>query len=195
VARNLRNGGLTARALNARGLVYGYSGDWRSAGAAFSEALNEATQAGDQKEVLESKLNIAKMELASGKPERAVAALGRLVDQVRRAGLGYASLDAFISLAEAQLRTGQPARASAALQTALARVKEAGLLMLVAKGHYVYGEVLRVEGQRKKAAGEYALALETLNQIAQETGTPDLVFNRADFSAMRREAGKWADSP
>jgi tetratricopeptide (TPR) repeat protein len=193
VARNLKNGALTARALNARGLVDSYSGDWRSAGAAFSEALREARHAGARREQLESELNLAKMELARGKPEKAVAALAGLVDQARQAALGYASLDASISLAEARLRAGQLGRAGADLETALARGKDAGLLALLARGHYIYGEVLRAQGQGKRAAEEYAQALATLNQIAQETGAPDLVFKRADFSAMRREAAKWAE--
>jgi tetratricopeptide (TPR) repeat protein len=195
MARSLKNGGLTAGALNARGLVDSYRGDWRSAGVAFSEALREATHAGAQKEVLESELNLAKMDLATGKPQKAVAALAGLVDRIRQAGMGYASLDALISLADARLRAGQQARAGADLEAALTRVKEAGLLGLLCRGYYVYGEVLRAQGQGKRAADEYALALGTLNQLAQETGAPDLVFKRIDFSAMRREAGKWATAP
>jgi tetratricopeptide (TPR) repeat protein len=194
-ARELKNGGLIARALNAQGTLHAYGGDWRSARVAFSEALREATRAGAQREMLESELNLAKAELTGGQHQRASAALAGVVDKARKAGLSYVSLDASISLAEARLAAGQQTQARTDLQNAIRRTEESGLLALLARGRYAYGAILSASGQAKDAAREYAEALKVLNQIAEETGTPDLVFKRADFSAMRREAGKWSSTP
>jgi eukaryotic-like serine/threonine-protein kinase len=188
LARGLNNGALVSGALNTQGLVDTYRDDWRSAGAAFAEALNEATRAGAQVEMLKAEINLAKTDLAEGRAPKAAAKLAILVEKAQKAGLGYESLDASISLEEARLASGGRTRGE--VEAATRRSQDAGLLPLLARSHYVLGSALAASGLAKDAALHYDQSVAVLTQIAEESGNPTLVLKRGDFEAMRRKAAE-----
>jgi tetratricopeptide (TPR) repeat protein len=188
LARGLNNGALVSRTLNTQGLVDTYQDDWRSAGAAFAEALSAATRAGAQVEMLKAEINLAKTDLAEGRAPKAAARFATLAEKAQKAGLGYESLDASISLEEARLASGGRTRGE--VEALTRRSQEAGLLPLLARSQYVFGAALAASGQTEDAARHYDQAVAALTQIAEESGTPALVLKRGDFDAIRRKAAE-----
>jgi hypothetical protein len=95
-----------------------------------------------------------------------------------------------VSRAETLLKLHDNAGARQQAERAIAQADTSGFRLLLARGRYVKGEVLR-QAKDASAASEYAAALRVLNDLKSEDGNQNLL-KRADLRAMYADCEKWS---
>src|SRR5499427_12562 len=188
VARNLDNHVLIAQTLNAQGDRLYYLGDRGGARALFDQAVQEASLTSDRRLMLESKINVAKLDVA-GPSALSGAALTRLVVLGREAdgaGLKHLSVECALFHAEGLVTRREYSAARQELGRVLDRSANLGLRTLQAKAYYLLATTLTSPADASTAHRHYADAARILEDVSRESGAD--VLKRADLSMVYSES-------
>jgi hypothetical protein len=104
------------------------------------------------------------------------------------AALKYISVESSTYRAEALLNSGNPTAARAELERVLPTAEKLNLKALQARSHYLMAAALRASGETSEASRQSTEAQRLLEQIQQETGTPD-VLKRSDLASIWQARG------
>jgi len=191
VARGLKNDSLLASVQNARGEASFYQGDLKSAQESYQQALRLASHTSDKDVLLTSRMNAAKVEVATGHARSAVGELRSLVQQADSQGRKYVSLASSVLLADAMIKNKDFAPARQELERSLGRCEKQNLRLEDAQVHYLLGEDLRLSANTSDAAAQYREARRLLDEIAKEQGA-EHVPERFDLKPIYAETARFA---
>ncbi len=189
LAADVKNDLGTAEALNYLGDSYFYSGDYAAARQQYEKALQTATKANSKEQMVLAKLDLAKLDVAQGRSQGAVAVLKKLKQDTDIMGLKADSVRASIYLGEALLATNQAAAAREELDNAVGRAEKLGLKVEQARAQYLLGSALARSGKGQEAIPHYRQAVNILESISKEDGA-SRVLDRSDLRDIYREAAK-----
>ena len=182
VAREQKNQRLIAQTLKFQATNALYQGNAAEAAKLADQAVQAAKQSADKELLLQSNV-LAAFVASSSQPSRAVAVrLGTLSQEADVLGLKALSVEASVERALTLLRSGDRATARQEIDRALARADALRLRPLLARAHYVRGEILAA-GKDAQARTAYTDALRLLNELRTEEGNQS-VLKRADLSAI-----------
>jgi tetratricopeptide (TPR) repeat protein len=193
LARELRNDTVLADILNAQGDVQAYQGSVKAAKDLYQRALQSASSAKAQKEIVLSKLNLGRVAIAEGQAQSASASLRPLIGQADALGLKALSLQCSVALAEALIKGNDYARARQQLEQLLGQSDKLGSRMETARIQYLLGTSMRLEENGSEGASHYREAVRILDEIKKELGAQDLL-QRADLKALYDDAARWTAS-
>jgi eukaryotic-like serine/threonine-protein kinase len=192
LGRELKNQALIAQTLNFQGDSLFYRGDLRGARRLYEQAVQVAAHSNDRSAVLQSDINLLKINVKEGAAKGPGAArLKSLAQEADTLGLKYLSLEASLDLAEAEVGMKDYARARQDLERILLKTDKLGLRTLSAKGHYLLGTALRLSGNGNEASFHYKQAVSLLEQIAKDPGA-DKALQRSDLNSIYTESSRWA---
>jgi tetratricopeptide (TPR) repeat protein len=189
IAKDLKNESINARILNARGDVAFYQGDLKSAKAAYDQAAAVASRSKQQDTLLASKMNLARVAIAEGRPQAAIGNLESAVKIAESLHLKYYSVRSSVDMAQALIATKDYKRARQELETAQRTSEKLGLRLESARIHYFLGEVLQQSGNTEDAANHFKQARSLFDSIKQESGAEHLV-DRFDLRNIYSQAGQ-----
>ncbi len=189
LATELKNDTVVAEALNALGDSYFYRGDYGSARQQYERALQTANKAALPEQIVISKLNLAKLDVAQGRSQAAAPVLKKLIQDADSMGLKAQSVEASVYLGEALLATNQADAATRELDTALGRAEKLGLRVEQARAQFFLGNASAKSGKPQDAVPHYRQAVALLESISKEEGATR-VLERADLKDMYRDASK-----
>jgi serine/threonine protein kinase/tetratricopeptide (TPR) repeat protein len=189
IQHDLKNESVNSDILDARGDVAFYQGDWKGARVAYQEALNNATKGKQRNTVLIAKTNLARVSIAEGHSQAAIADLRSAAQQAESLHLKYYAVRSSVDLAQALINTKDYTAARARLDSALGQSERLGLRLETARIHYLTGETLRLQGKASEATGQFQQAHNLLDEIKKEPGA-EQVLNRSDFQTMYAAASK-----
>lgn len=159
-----------------------YSGDLKAARLAYSDALKSAGKSPDVRLLLTAKFNLAKMDLAEGRGQAALAKLTALTSDANKAGFKYLAVQSSIYAAKALIQTKSYAKATDLLQSVLVQTEKLGLLSLKAQAYALTAEAQH--GQKKTSEADRAS--NAADQLFKEMETESHfdLRTRADISAL-----------
>jgi tetratricopeptide (TPR) repeat protein/predicted Ser/Thr protein kinase len=191
IAGGLKNNGLSASILNARGDVAFFRGDPKAADQFYQSALRLTTRIKDNDIITQSKLNVANTAIAQGRAKDALAMLRPLLKSDSSVS-AYLSLRAAIAYAEAEVGTKDYVHAQHDLQQALNSADRAGMRLDSARIYYLLGESARLSGSNDhtQIAYNYAQAVRLLDAIKSDPGA-DKILTRSDLKAIYDAASHW----
>ncbi len=189
LAPDAKNNEATVTALNYLGDSYFYRGDYASAQQQYNKALQLATTAKLRDSIAQTKLNLAKLDVAQGRSQAAVGALRKLKQDADSMGLKAESVDASVYLGEALLANKQAAAARDELDTAVGRAEKLGLRVEQARAQYFLGAALTQGGKQTEAVPHYREAVKILETISKQDGA-GRVLERSDLKDIYRDAAK-----
>ncbi len=188
IARELHNPGLVAQTLGFQGDNAWYRGDLKGARELYDQALKEASQTTERRQLLVAKVNVAKIAVqeqsASVKEKESqliIQTLKGLAQEADALGLKYIAVECSTYLAQAMLNSKEPARARQELERAISQSEKLGLRGLLAKSHDLLATSLRRAGNEPEASSHAAEARKLLDEIRKEAGSDDLL-KRSDLS-------------
>ena len=191
LARELKNQALIAETLNFQGDSLFFRGDLKGARRLYEQAAQAATHGNDRSAVLQSNVNLLKVDVKEGAVKSAGARLKSLAQEADTLGLKYLSLEASLDLAEAELGAKDYTHARQDLERTVLRTDKLGLRALSARGQYLLGTALRLSGNENDARLHYKQAISLLEQIAKDPGA-DKVLQRSDLNSIHTESSRWA---
>ncbi len=189
LAGDVKNDLGTAEALNYLGDSYFYSGDYTSARQQYEKALQLATKANIREQLVLAKLDLAKLDVAQGHAQSAIAALKKIKQDTDMMGLKADSVRASIYLGEALLAANQADAAREELDSAVGRAEKLGLRVEQARAQFLLGSALAHSGKTKEAIPHYRQAVNILESISKEDGA-SRVLDRSDLKDVYRQAAK-----
>ncbi len=189
LATELKNDTVTAEALNALGDSYFYRGDYGSARQQYERALQTANKATLPEQIVISKLNLAKLDVAQGHSQAAAPVLKKLIQDADSMGLKAQSVVASVYLGQALLATKQVDAARQELDTAVGRAEKLGLRVEQARAQFLLGNASALSGKPQEAVPHYRQAVGILESISKEEGATR-VLERADLKDIYRDAAK-----
>ena len=189
LAPQANNDQATAAALNFLGDSYFYRGDFSSARQQYDKASQLATKQKVPDQVVQAKLNLAKLDVEQGRSQEAVTALKKLDQDADSAGLKAQSVDASVYLGQALLATNQIPAARDELDAAMGRAEKLGLRVEQARAQYFMGKALARSGKQNEATPHYREAVNILESISKQDGA-GRILERSDLKEIYREATK-----
>ncbi len=189
LAPEAKNNEATAAALNYLGDSYFYRGDYSSAQQQYNKALQLATGAKLRGPLMQTKLNLAKLDVVQRRSQSAVGALRKLKQDADSMGLKAESADASVYLGEALLAGKQASAARDELDNAVGRAEKLGLRVEQARAQYFLGVALAQSGKQTEAVPHYREAVKLLESISKEDGA-GRVLERSDLKDIYRDAAK-----
>jgi tetratricopeptide (TPR) repeat protein len=189
LAAELKNDTVTAEALNALGNSYFYRGDYGSARQQYERALQTANKAALREQIVISKLNLAKLDVAQGHSQAAAPVLKKLIQDADSMGLKAQSVEASVYFGEALLATKQVDAAKRELDTAVGRAEKLGLLVEQARAQFLLGNASAHGGKPQEAVPHYRQAVGILESMSKEDGATR-ILERADLKDIYRDAAK-----
>jgi len=193
LARGLKNDSLLADILSTQGNVRFYGGDVNAAKTFYQQSQQAATRAKDQDKILGAKLDLAKVAIAQGQSQAAIAALRLVIGQADAIGFKSLSVESSMELASAMVAAKDYTHASQELEKQLGVCEKLGLQMERARIQYLLGETLRLGGNPSEAANHYRQALTQLDEMKKEPGAEKLM-ERSDLKTLYEEATRWSHS-
>jgi len=164
-ARRRRWEGVFSTALRYQAMALQRQGDLGLAETVLVRAQMEAVRAGDAEEEARCLLHLSSVARALGDPTRALEtaldALERFVALAQPAGMA----DSLVEAGSARVELGRLADAAKDLRGALDRFEEIGNQYGIARCHNALGDVLRDQGDLRRAQREYQLAQEILERV------------------------------
>jgi eukaryotic-like serine/threonine-protein kinase len=191
LARDLKSGGLQSAILNTQGDVAFYRGDYKAARPSYQDALKAASQGNEKDRQMLSRFNLARLSIAEGHPQQAIAELRGLIQQSDAARNPSLSSQASSYLAEALVATKDYSRARQEIERDLSSSDKLGLQLQTARLHYLLGTALRLSGNAVDATPHYSTALRMLDDMKKEAGAEHLT-ERADLHTVYTESLRWA---
>jgi tetratricopeptide (TPR) repeat protein len=183
LSRERKSQTLIAQVLNFQGATALYGGDAAQARRLFEQALALSTAAKDRPLTLLSRANLAKADVAIGRPQAAIKPLKALITDADALGLKYLGVESSVTLAQAYLQTKALPLAIDELTRSLANSERLGLRLLAAKSHYFLARVLDASNRKTEARRHREEAARALNDIWQEAKSDD-ILKRADLAPI-----------
>ncbi len=143
VGRDLKNASLMAQTARFQADRLYYTGDITGAASLAEQAAQAAMAAQDRALTLLAKVTVAKTAGAAQPTAALAARLGSLADESDRLGLRALEVECLVSRAETLLKLHDDAGARQQAERAIAQADASGFRLLLARGRYVRGEVLR----------------------------------------------------
>ena len=195
LAREVKNDGLIAQALDFQGESLFYRGDFKGARNLYEQALPFALQSKEQEKILLTRLDIAKVTLKQGSVSQAATTLTKISADADRLGMRYAGIEAEASLGEASVESKSYDRARQQLERTIAGAEKLELRPTLAQAHYSLATALRVSGHAADATPHYRDALRYVEEIRKDAGS-DAFLQRSDFKQLYSESTRWSqDKP
>ncbi len=185
-ANQLQNADLTAQLHTVLAEELFYRGDFKGARTRFQHVLEVATKGKIRMFELSSRLALAKVDIAEGRPQSAVPALQKMLREGNQGGLAYFAAECGLYLGEALSRLGRHGAAEEQLNTAFSQAERLGALVLMAKAHRLLALSEEASGKTADARRHLESARRVLEQIRREARTDD-VLKRADLKALIAE--------
>ncbi len=189
LATELKNDTVIVEALNALGNSYFYRGDYTSARQQYERALQTANKGALREQIVFTKLNLAKVDVAQGHFQAAAPVLKKLIQDTDSMGLKAQSVEASVYLGEALLATNQVDAATRELDAALGRAEKLGLRVEQARAQFLLGNASAHSGKPQEAVSHYRQTVAILESISKEEGATR-VLERADLKDIYRDAAK-----
>jgi tetratricopeptide (TPR) repeat protein len=189
LAHEVNNDEVTAEVLNGLGDSFFYSGNDAEARQQYQQALQLAIKSKSPEQKVLANLNLAKLEVAQGRPQAAIPALKKLKQDADDKGLKAESVTAAIYLGEALLATNHADAAREELDTAAGRAEKLDLRIEQARAQYFLGAALAAAGKKTDAVPHYREAVRILESISKQPGAAQ-VLERSDLKDLYREAAK-----
>ncbi len=189
LAIELKNDTVIAEALDALGDSHFYAGDYASARQQYERALQTANKAALREQIVFTKLNLAKVDVAQGHFQAAAPVLKKLIQDADSMGLKAQSVEASVYLGEALLATKQVDAARQELDTAVGRAEKLGLRVEQARGQFLLGNASTLSGKPQEAVSHYRQTVSILESISKEEGATR-ILERADLKDIYRDAAK-----
>jgi serine/threonine protein kinase/tetratricopeptide (TPR) repeat protein len=189
IAQRVKDDAAVALVTNWIGDEYFYLGDSLAARQHYEHALAIATKTSDKEQILRSKVNMAKADLALGHAAAAIAPLKKLGQDADTLGLQSVSVECSVYLGQAEIAQKNGVAARQELDLALARAEKLGLRVLQAKAQYLIATLLAQSGKRSEATPHYREVVRILEGISREDNS-GRVLERADLKDIYRESTK-----
>jgi eukaryotic-like serine/threonine-protein kinase len=191
IAHEVKNDALMAEILNSRGDVAFYRGDFKGADQFYKSALGLAAHAKDNNTLVLSKLNVARMAMAQGRPKEALGMLRPLMNSGVTTN-AYLSLQLAIAYAQAEVENGDYIRAELDLEQSLIRSEKAGTRLDSARINYLLATSMRLRGATDKGRGSYYYGetLRLLDAIRADPGAQN-ILHRTDLKMIHDDASRW----
>jgi tetratricopeptide (TPR) repeat protein/predicted Ser/Thr protein kinase len=189
LARELKTDGVIAEALGFQGDVFFYRGDFKSARASYTQALQTALRSKEPDTVLLAKASLAKVGVQEKRTTEAISSLRSLVEQADDLGLKYTSVESSIVMAEAMMQSHDYSHARQELGRALPLSDKLGMQPLSARGHYLLAAIEQNSGNSNDANDNYREALRLLDLMNKDPGAEKLL-QRADFKTIYDESNR-----
>ncbi len=189
LAPQANNDQATAAALNFLGDSYFYRGDFTAARQQYEKALQLATKQKVPDQIVQAKLNLARLDVEQGRSQAAIPALKKLGQDADAAGLKAQSVDASVYLGQALLAANHAAAARDELDTAVGRAEKLGLRVQQGRAQYFLGKALAMQGKNGEAVPHYREAVKILESLGKEDGA-GRVLERSDLKDIYRSAVK-----
>jgi tetratricopeptide (TPR) repeat protein len=187
IARGLKNESLNSQILISRGDIAFYQGDLKSARTFYQQAAVAASKGKVQDTLLIAKRNLARVAIAEGRPQSAIAELQTAIQNAANLHLKYYAVQSSVDLAQAHVNTKDYAHARDELDLALGQSEKLGLRLETVRIQFLLGSVLRSTGHTAEAEAHYRQATTLLNELSKESGAEKLT-GRADLKAMLQQA-------
>jgi eukaryotic-like serine/threonine-protein kinase len=191
LARDLKNNSLHAGILNVQGDVQFYRGDVKGAGGFYDQAVRAASQGTDREQQLVSKLNVAKVALASGRAHSTLRDLGALTQQADNLNMKYLGLKSSVEMAQAMVDSKDYTHALQELRADLDKSEKLGTRYQTARIHFLLGNAMRLSGNAGEGSGHYRQAITLLDEMKREPGAQHLL-ERTDLKTMYADATRWS---
>ncbi len=191
IARDLKNNGLAASISNTRGDVAFYRGDLKAADQLYQAALRLTARVKDNDVIMQSKLNVASVAIAQGRPKDALTMLRPLLTPDSSVG-SYLTVRAAIAYGEAELGMKDYAHAQTYLKQSLTAAEKSDMRLDIARIYYLLGESGRLSGSGDHTliAYDYGETVRLLEAVKKEPGAEKLL-TRTDLKAMYDNANHW----
>ena len=189
IAHQVKDDAAASRATNWIGDEYYYKGDYFAARQQYAKALDFASRASDKENILLSKVNLAKVDVALGHGAAVIPALKKLALDADAMGLKSLSIRCSVALGMAEIANKNYAGARQELDLALARSEKLGLRISEAKAQYGIASVLVQSGKGAEATPHYREVVRILEGISKEDNSAH-VLERAELQPMYRESVK-----
>ena len=189
LSRELKNDSVLAEALGVRGDSFFYSGDFKSAQAAYEEGLAVAKRSKEPSTMLVANAKLAKVLVAQKRSQDAVTILKQVVAHADELGLKYISVESSLLIAETMIQRGERAGAEQELKRALLRSDQLGMQPLSARAHYLLALAKRAAGSQSDSEQESRQAVAVLESMKKDPGA-EKIMQRADFKAIYDQAGR-----
>ena len=183
LARELKTDGVIAEALGFQGDAFFYRGDFKSARASYTQAMQTALHSKEPDTILLAKASLAKVEVQEKHTTEAISSLRSLVQQADDLGLKYTSVESSIFMAEAMMQSRDYSHARQELGRAVPLSDKLGMQPLSARGHYLLAVIEQNSGNSSDAYDNYREALRLLDLMKKDAGAEKLL-QRADFQAI-----------
>jgi len=187
IARGLKNESLNSQILISRGDIAFYQGDLKSARTFYQQAAVAATKGKVQDTLLIAKTNLARVAIAEGRPQSAIAELRGAIQTAASLHLKYYAVRSSVDLAQALVNSKEYAHARDELDLALGQSEKLGLRLETVRIQFLLGSVLQSTGHTTEAEVHYRQATTLLNELSKESGAEKLT-GRADLKAMLQQA-------
>ncbi len=191
VASELKNENIHSALLNTQGDAAFYRGDFKAARTAYEQAALAASKSKDREKILITKMNLARLAVAEGRPQAAIPELRASIQQADKLHLKYFSTRSTVDLAEALIKTKDYTHARQELETALTSSEKLGLRLEKARIQFLLGDILRLTGSPSEAAGHFQQSVNLLNDLKKESGAEKLL-QRSDLKSLYEEASQAA---
>jgi len=182
-AEKLPNASVAAQALNFRAEDALLAGKPSDATVLLNQAAPRAASSNDRYLVLVTKLNLAKAQMASGRPQPAGTSAAAVATEAARLGLKHLAAEASLTSGEALVMQKAYAKATEMLESALRESERIVARPLMTRAQYAIATSLRLAGQTAAAEGHYREASRLLGELQSEAGGNSLV-KRADLSEI-----------
>jgi tetratricopeptide (TPR) repeat protein len=139
--------------------------------------------------MLVSKMNLARVAIAEGRSQSAIADLRAAVQQAENLHLQYYAVRSSADLAQALINTKDYAHAHQQLDSALRQSEKLGLRLETVRIHFLLGDLFQHDGQAAEAARQYQQAQSLLDGIQREAGAEHL-SERFDLRRWNESANK-----
>jgi serine/threonine protein kinase/tetratricopeptide (TPR) repeat protein len=189
IARQIKDDAAITLATNWMGDDYYYKGDYFAARQEYEQAFSTSSKTKDTEQILRSKVNEAKVEMALNHGPAQIASLKKLAAEADMLGLKSVSVECSVYLGQALLEKHEYTAARQELDMSLARAEKLGLQILEAKTHYLLARLLVQSNKPTEATAQYREVVRILENISKEDNA-GRVLERADLQSIYRESLK-----
>jgi tetratricopeptide (TPR) repeat protein len=189
IAHHVKDDVAVSLATNWIGDGYFYKGDYLAARQEYDRALDISSRTSNKEQILLSKVNRVKADLAVGRTVAVIPTLKKLAQDADALGLKSVSVECSIYLGQALILDKNYAGARQELELALARAEKLGLRVLQAKAHYYLASLLVQGGKKSEATPHYREVVRILEGISKEDNS-SRVLERADLQTIYRDSMK-----
>ena len=187
LSQKLTDARVHPRVLNMRGVAAALGGKTADAVALLTDAAQKAAASGDRYLTLETKLNLARVQLQAGRAQPAQVAAKATAAEATKLGLKYLAADASLIAGQALVSQKSYAAARSTLDDALTQAERLGARPLQLQAHYALGTLLRLTKQSTGDDLHLREAARLLGELRKDAGD-DALLRRPDLASIAAEA-------